>query len=373
METRHATNPIFNDNPLKLGIFAQNSAITQMTTVAERAAPGWAQSRTLIDQVNRMGLEAVVSYVGWRGPIAGDARHLSNKEFESFTWIAALSDHAAMIATFHAQLNRPAFIAKAAATIDQITGGRAGLNIVAGSSKIVFGQFGIDIEDPKTRYEHAAEFMEILNKFWTEEEEFDFDGKFDQIIAGVSLPKPIQRPGPAIMNAGNSETGRNFAAKYSDISFTHFQADEESWAPHIAAYRANGRDNYGRDLQVWTHGYVVIGETDEDALDYLNNYAETHADQPWIDAWIDQLSEGAAKIRPEQLVHMTRNWAAGGGFPLVGAPATIADTLARLSNAGLDGILLTAVVPEAMLDRFAREVTPLLEQAGLRKPFAGKG
>jgi dimethylsulfone monooxygenase len=66
---------------------------------------------------------------------------------------------------------------------------------------------------------------------------------------------------------------------------------------------------------------------------------------------------------------MSKNWAASGGFPLVGTPEKVVDILVKLSRADLDGMLLTALEPEKMLDNWASDVLPLIEQAGLRKPF----
>src|SRR5262245_37403536 len=110
--------------------------------VAERAGAGHA--------VRPARARSDVSFAGWRGPIPAAPKHRSHHELEPFTWCAAVAGatrYPAIIATFHAQLTTPAFVAKAATTIDQISGGRAGLNVVAGSSKTAFNQFGLEIED----------------------------------------------------------------------------------------------------------------------------------------------------------------------------------------------------------------------------------
>ncbi len=366
----NATNPLFNDNKLKLGIFGYNGNGPQMTAALERFVAEWPRSRNLAALAAELGFEAVVSFAVWRAPIDGDGRHLANREFEAFSWCAGIGaavDGPAVIATFHAQLTNPAFVAKAAATIDHITNGRVALNIVAGSSRHAFGQFGRDIEDPATRYAHAEEFLEVLKRFWVEQDEFEFTGRFYQVRKGVSLPKPLQAPHPPIMNAGLSDRGRRFATRHADLVFTLLRDQEDSWAPQIAAYHNLARTEFRRDIQVWTHGYVVIGDTDAHARAYLNSYAEERADPVWVKAWVDELSEGMPALRPEQLFVMRRNWAAGGGFELVGSAETVARKLIGLSAAGLSGFLLTALEPEKMLRRFGAEVMPRLEQAGLRR------
>ena len=373
-DARAATNPIFNDNAFKLGLFCHNASVIQMSTAPEKYSPTWPRSLEIARLADAIELEVIVSFAGWRGAYPDNAQHPSHREYEPFTWAAAMgvaTKYPAIIGTFHAQLTSPAFVAKAATTIDHITGGRAGLNVVAGSSRLSFAQFGQSVEDHDTRYEHTDEFVAVMKQFWSSQDEFDFDGRFLKVRHGISQPKPLQAPHPPLINAGVSERGRRFAARHADIALTHLHGDEDNWRNHITAYKTLAADEFHRPLQVWTHGYVVVGETEAEANDYLRYYAEERADKRWVDAWIAELGEYAPKLRPDQLVHMSRNWAAGGGQSLVGTPEMIVDKMARLSRAGLDGILMTALEPELMLERVRTKVAPLLVQAGLRKPYGG--
>ena len=108
-------------------------------------------------------------------------------------------------------------------------------------------------------------------------------------------------------------------------------------------------------------------------VDYLRYYAEQHADQNWIDTWVNELMENATELRPEQKINMSRNWAAGGGYGLVGTVDMIMDKITRLSRAGLDGLMMTALEPVKMVERFSQQVIPEMERAGLRKAFRPKG
>ena len=371
-DNRANTNPIFNDNKFKLGLFCHNASIMQMSTAPEKYIPTWQSAQELARLSDRIGLEAIVSFAGWRGPIPDDPKHRSHREFETFTWCAAVgavSTYPAVIATFHTQLTTPAFVAKAAATIDHVTGGRAGLNVVAGSSKTAFNQFGLEIEDHVTRYEHTQEFIEVLKRFWSSEEEFDHNGRFLKVTSGLSWPHPIQRPNPPLVNAGISDRGRDFAARHADIAFTHMRGSEDDWRATISNYKTLARSRYNRSMQVWTHGYVVVGDTEAEANDYMRYYAEQHADKRWIETWVAEIGENETTLRPEQKINMSRNWAAGGGYGLVGTPDMIMDKLMRLSAAGLDGLMMTALEPIRMVDRFGAKVLPLMEQAGLRRPY----
>jgi alkanesulfonate monooxygenase SsuD/methylene tetrahydromethanopterin reductase-like flavin-dependent oxidoreductase (luciferase family) len=372
VDNRAATNPLFNDNTFKLGLFCHNASVIQMSTAPEKYSPTWPRSLEIGRLADAIGLEVIVSFAGWRGAYPDDPKHPSHREYEPFTWAAAMgavTRYPAIVGTFHTQLTHPAFVAKAATTIDHITNGRAGLNVVAGSSRLAFAQFGQAIEDHDTRYAHTEEFVEVMKRFWAaEDEELDVDGRFFSVHHGISVPKPIQRPNPPLINAGVSERGMRFAARHADIALTHLRGSEDDWRATIAAYKALAANEYQRPIQVWTHGYVVVGDTEAEANEYLRYYAEERADKRWVDAWVAELGENAPKLRPDQLVHMSRNWAAGGGQNLVGTPEIIADKMTKYSRAGLDGILLTALEPEKMLGRMQEKVMPLLIQAGLRRP-----
>jgi alkanesulfonate monooxygenase SsuD/methylene tetrahydromethanopterin reductase-like flavin-dependent oxidoreductase (luciferase family) len=111
-------------------------------------------------------------------------------------------------------------------------------------------------------------------------------------------------PIETIMNADISERGRHFAAQNADLGFTLLEDEEESWAQQIMAHHDLARSPYQREIQVWTHGYVVIDDTEVDARSYLHSYAVERADPEWVQAWVNELGENAPALRPEQLLHM---------------------------------------------------------------------
>jgi len=363
-------NPLFSANKLKLGIFGFNSTSSPHSQYPGRFVADWPRSVEIARFADEARLEAIVCFSNWRGPVVGDAKHISSVEFESFSWssaIAALTTHPAIVVTFHAPFTHPTMVAKVTATIDHISGGRAALNIVAGSSVLAFGMFGLELEDPVARYDHTEEFVTLLRRIWDETEEFDFDGRFYTARKVVSLPKPLQKPYPPLMNAGASERGRRFAGEHADIAFTHLRGSMDDIAAHIAAYRKLAKDEFGRDIQVWTHSYLVVGDSETDAEAFARTYSEDYGDQRWVKAWHTAIAEGAPTLRPEQEIHMLGRWARGGGIGLVGSPEGVASTLREYSDAGLDGVLLTSIAPEQMFGRFRDEVMPLLVQAGLRE------
>ena len=98
--------------------------------------------------------------------------------------------------------------------------------------------FGVEMLPHDDRYDMAEEWLGIVKRLWTEDDEFDHEGKFYKIVKGYLQPKPLQQPFPAVMNAGGSERGRHFAAKYCDLVFTALgQPDFEQNKAQVDAYR----------------------------------------------------------------------------------------------------------------------------------------
>ena len=156
--------------------------------------------------------------------------------------------------------------AKQATTIDHVTGGRFALNIVTGWNRPEIEMFGSPLMEHNDRYDCAVEWLDIMKQLWTREEPFDFEGSFYKIKKGYLQPKPIQRPFPAVMNAGGSDRGQHFAAKHCDMVYVVFGShDFDDCKAKVDAYRELARKEYGREIQVWSYAYVVQGETEKEA------------------------------------------------------------------------------------------------------------
>ena len=188
-----------------------------------------------------------------------------------------------MISTSHVALNHPIIAAKQSTVIDHISGGRYTLNLVNGWNFPEMEMFGVSLMEHDDRYACAEEWLTIVKRLWTEDERFDFDGKFYHIKGGYLQPKPIQWPHPVIMNAGSSERGRHFACKHCDLVFTGIRShDLAANAAHVAAYRTLARETYGREVAVWSNANIVQAETEQEARDFYKYYVREKGD--WVAA-----------------------------------------------------------------------------------------
>lgn len=369
-DPRADTNPVFNDNALKLGVFALNGIGNNMSNAPENLDAKWDDSVFLSKLSEEAGFEANVPYSRWRGYVDADPGHRSGLALDSYTWAAATSQvtSAAVFATSHVPTIHPIAAAKQCATIDQISGGRFGLNVVAGWNKTELDMFGAAMKDHHDRYAQAAEWIEILRALWSRDEAFDYEGEYYTIKGGISLPKPIQRPFPPIMNAGGSDRGRAFAAKYSDMAFVIVRSDDvDEIRRETDVYRKLAREEYGRDIQIWTLSYVVQGDTEQDARDRLNYYVVEHGDDRALDGFMNMHNMHSQLMPPDVMEAMKFRLKAGhGGYELVGTADKISSQLDKLSKGGIDGVLLSWFSYEDGVKDWIKDVKPRLEQAGLR-------
>jgi alkanesulfonate monooxygenase SsuD/methylene tetrahydromethanopterin reductase-like flavin-dependent oxidoreductase (luciferase family) len=365
-------NPLFSDNKLKLGLFSTNvSNGGAISTVSEALKITWPTVRQIAQIADRDGYEALVPVARWRG--FGGETDFNGTCYETYTWAAGLGEATRDIGIFttsHVPTVHPILAAKQATTIDHITNGRFALNIVCGWFKPELEMFGAPIMEHDIRYDYAAEWVEILKMLWTRDDEFDYDGKYLQVKKAYAKPKPIQQPHPPLMNAGGSDKGRHFAAKYCDMAFVilNGQSDVDESRRIVDHYRKLAYEEYGRDLQIWTNAYVVQRDTQQEAEEYLKHYVVDCGDDVAVENLLNVLVEQSAaipqEIRDMMKFHVKAGW---GGFPLVGTADKIVADLQNISKAGVNGVLLNWVDYVDGLERWNRDVMPRLEQAGLRK------
>jgi alkanesulfonate monooxygenase SsuD/methylene tetrahydromethanopterin reductase-like flavin-dependent oxidoreductase (luciferase family) len=367
---RRASNPLYNDRKLKLGTFSTNlSGGCAITTIDGTLKAEWAATLDLAEVSDSMGFEALVPVGRWAG--FGGETNFNGAGFESFTWAAGIGAQvkkSGIFATSHVPSIHPIMAAKQGMTIDHITGGRFTLNIVTGWNKPEIEMFGADLLDHDTRYDMAEEWLAIIKRLWTEDDPVNFDGRFYRIRNGMALPKPIQKPYPVIMNAGGSERGRHYAARFCDVAFCLLDShDYEKARAFASRYRDLAREEYGREIQVWTYGYIVEGETEKEAREFYNYYVHEKGDWTAARNLVSGLIANAQTLPPHILSTMHEHFIAGwGGIPFVGTREQIVESLQKFSQSGYDGILLSWPRYQDGIRQFAHGIHPMLQQAGLR-------
>ena len=344
--------------------------------------------------------------------------------FEPITLLSALAsitEKIGLIGTVSTTYNEPFNVARQFASLDHISNGRVGWNIVTSTGLDVAKNFGISRELPHSeRYNRADEFVDITKKLWDSWEDdavvFDqagarylnpekvhevkVDGDWLSIDGTLTIARPPQGY-PVLVQAGSSDTGKEIAAKTAEVVFTAWQTLEEAQAFYSDV---KGRlAKYGRqpdELKIMPGIYPIVGRTEEEAK---QKHAELQAliperlgvaklsanfgvdltgydvDGPLPDL-PDESSINGIKSRFTLLKDLAdrenltirqlyeRTAGARGHKEVIGTPQQISDLLEEwFTNGAADGFnIMPAVVPDGLTD-FVELVIPELQKRGLFK------
>jgi dimethylsulfone monooxygenase len=369
------TNPMRGPNRFKLGVFSANcdGGLT-MSLAPERWRADWDDIAAMCQLADSAGLEFILPVAKWRG-YQGKA-NIYGKSFETMTHsaaIGAVTKQICIFSTIHVPLVTPAFAAKAIATIDHISHGRAGLNIVCGWNQEEFDLHGVTI-DQDARYDHGLEWFQVWSRLLEGGPEFDWDGRFFKLKRLETNPVSIQRPRPLVMSAGFSPKGRDFAAQAADALFTTMT--DLNQAPAMLANVSEHAGKYGRTLPVYAMGHVVCRPTRKEAEEFYYYFAEELAD---ADGQAYYRRQRGTKVgagdttlpRPLENRFMQASGkkydgAYPGTYPFIGTPDDVTSEMARMSAAGLAGTSVAFLDYLKEIPYFLQEVLPRLERLGLR-------
>ncbi len=351
-----------------LGTFASNcSGGMTVTKLPDRWAATWDNNFALAEMLDEAGIDFMLPIARWIG--YGGETDFHGTVLETMTWAAGLLARTKTInvfATMHVAANHPVVVAKQLATVDEMSRGRVGLNVVAGWNKPEYEALGLELpKDHERRYRYAQEWFDIVTRLWSHKGPFDWNGEFFKLKATYGNPLSWNGERPPIINAAGSGEGREFATRNANFLFTP-AIDLSRSAPEITQLKELAAAK-GRSVDVLTFSHVVCRPREQDAKDYWKHFADTNADWGAVDNLI-ALQFANAQSFPHDLLALIRDrMAAGhGGFPLVGTPEQVADGISQLAAAGFKGTTLSFVDYTKEFPYFRDEVLPLLEKRGLR-------
>ena len=363
-----ASGPVLSSpNRLKLAVFCANTERGTTGTFAPEALKlTWPNSLAIAKAVDASGMEAIIPLARWRKPktTTPDVDRL----FETFTWaaaVAAVTKKVQVFATFHMPLVHPVMAAKMVATVDHISNGRFALNVVAGWNTHDFAMLGSELREHEDRYAAAGEWMEFIQRIWSEHEPFDFKGTYYSGKGVISQPKPIQAPRPLIMSAGSSATGQKFARLWADINFAAIEKIED--IPKVVGEAKQAAREIGREVQVYGAVWVVCRDTEQEAQDYVHRVIDEQGDYGTASAVVAEMtktSQSLAHFEARKLAQ--RSMAGFYALPLVGTPEQIVAKMKLIADGGIDGLAISWVDYEHGIAQYTEKLLPLMIKAGLR-------
>jgi FMN-dependent oxidoreductase (nitrilotriacetate monooxygenase family) len=337
--------------------------------------------------------------------------------------LAVATQHLGLIATASTTFEQPYLIARRFASLDHISGGRAGWNVVTTSNPDAALNFGLEEHmEHDERYRRAREFFDVVTGLWDSwaddafirdvESGIFFDpaklhvlnhkGRYLSVRGPLNIARPVQG-WPVVVQAGASDAGRQLAAETAEVVFAAGSrlADDQAFYADV-----KGRaDKAGRDpdhIKILPGAFVVVGESDAEArekrakLDSLVHYESALAslsialghdasgfdpDEP-----LPAIPESnASKSTRDRVVALAKRDSLtvrqlaqrlGGysGLAFVGTPQTIADQMEQwFVGRGCDGFNVMFPFLPAGLDDFVEKVIPELQRRGLfRVEYEGR-
>ncbi|MBM2766514.1 LLM class flavin-dependent oxidoreductase [Burkholderia anthina] len=359
--------------PLMLGLFLPIQAGGWSASTLPRGTD-WSfdYNAALVEKAEALGFDLVFALSQWL-PKGGYGGVFDGQALDSFMTLAALTartERIILAATSHVLYGpwHPLHFAKFTATLDHISRGRWGINVVTGHRAIEHEMFGWHRIEHDRRYDLAAEFLDAVQQLWAQPENFSFEPALSSWRLNRAFVTPKPRYGrPLLINATGSDAGIAFAARYSDVVFITSPAGPDidralaALPAHAARVKAAAAA-HGRTIRTLINPLVICRETPAEARAYRDAIV-AHADEGSFHrfdsdahAWrggFEERAQAAAR-------------AIGGNISITGSPEEVADYIVRLHRAGIDGVQLSFYDFKPDLDFFGERVLPLLREAGLR-------
>ena len=327
--------------------------------------------------------------------------------------MAAATQHLGLAATVSTGYNQPYNLARSFATLDHLTEGRAGWNVVTSFQDAEAQNFGeAKLPDRDTRYARAEEFLTATTRLWdswaddalvVDKESgifgrpecvqgIDYHGKFFSVQGPLGVPRPPQGY-PLIIQAGASPAGRDFAARWADLIFCSHESLETAIGFYTEMKQRAAR--HGRDpeqLKILTAATTVVGRTQQEALGkhkafedlvvpeaglsrlaYHVNVDLTRYD---LDGPLPSLAEVGVEGHYREVVefaereHLTvrqigKWYGARTEGDMIGSPTEIADRMEQWMERGAaDGFMIQATHLPGAFEEFASQVVPELQRRG---------
>ncbi len=324
---------------LELGVFlpvANNGWI--LSPSAPPAPPTFALNRAIAEEAERRGYHFLLGQSVWRGH--GGATDFWNSSLECFTIMTALgavTERLGMVASVQPLLYPPPVVAKMVATADDVTGGRFGINVVAGANQSEYEQMHAILPDwGSIRYDYASEWIEAVKRLWSDEASVTMQGRWLELTDCISRPKPLRTPHPPVVCAGTSPRGMRFAIEHGTHAFIGASDLDELGAINTR-YREAAVEQ-GRTIKTYTAIHYIIGDTDAEAQAEVQRYRDDPDSAAIADLVGEYSREGAGASLRSTIVDAGEHVFFGG--VTAGSPATIADHVAGVADAGLDGLLV---------------------------------
>jgi FMNH2-dependent dimethyl sulfone monooxygenase len=268
--------------------------------------------------------------------------------------LAAVTEQLELMVAVRPTFHPPAVLAKQAANLDRLSGGRLSLNVVSAWWRDEARRYGVPFDEHDARYDRTAEWVTIVSGMWSQPR-FTFAGRYYRVEDAILEPKPLRQPRPTLYAGGESEKARETIARHCDGYLMHGDPPDR-----LARRVADLRERRARlglpPLVFGVAGYVICRETEEAARRELARITDVRRSAAGYATYRDWLANTKLEAPPSVEDYSVSNRGLRTG--LVGTPDRIAERLLELERGGIDLVLLQFSPQLEEMERFAETVIP---------------
>jgi len=273
--------------------------------------------------------------------------------------LAAVTKKLELMVAVRPTFHLPALLAKQAANIDHISGGRLSLNVVSSWWADEAKQYGVHFEQHDDRYARTAEWLDVLDGVWTQNR-FSYQGKYYRVENTALSPKPLSQPRPTIYAGGESDAAKDLIARSCDAYLMHGDSPEKV-AAKIADMSGRREKLSLPPMKFGVAAYAVVRETAEAAHAELQRITDVKQSA----AGFQNYQQWLAGTQLEQQVSLEDYSVSNRGLRsgLVGTPERVQTRIEEFERAGVDLVLIQCSPQMEEMERFSEAVIqPALAQ-----------
>jgi FMNH2-dependent dimethyl sulfone monooxygenase len=321
----------------------------------EDMAPTWEYVRRLAQRSEQIGYDLTLIAELFLNDIKG-IHAPSLDAWSTAAALAAVTERLELMIAVRPTFHNPAILAKQAASIDRISGGRVSLNVVSSWWRDEARRYGVQFDEHDDRYARTAEWLSIVDGVWREPT-FSFSGKYFQVDETIAEPKPVRRPRPPIYAGGESDAAKALIARTCDAYVMHGDPPDRI-APRIAELTRRREDLGLARLSFGMAAYAIVRPTEREARRELERITNVAPGSPGYGNYSDWVANTKLEQRLSLEDYSVSNRGLRAG--LVGTAEQVADRVRAFAAGGVDLLLLQCSPQLEEMERFAADVMPLV-------------
>jgi FMNH2-dependent dimethyl sulfone monooxygenase len=267
--------------------------------------------------------------------------------------LAAVTERIELMVAVRPTFHLPALLAKQAANIDHISGGRLTLNVVSSWWADEARKYGVAFEQHDDRYARTGEWLDVLDGVWSQDH-FSFAGKYYRVEDNVLEPKPLSQPRPTLYAGGESAAAKDLIAQKCDAYLMHGDPPERVGEKVADLRERRARYQKLAPLKFGVAGYAIVRETEREAQEELRRITDVKQSA----AGYANYQQWLAGTQLEQQVSLEDYSVSNRGLRsgLVGTAEQVAERVAQFEAAGVDLVLLQFSPQMEEMEHFAETV-----------------